>query len=66
MNNQRTKELIRTAVKGIPAALSQSVFLVGLALIARGTWLIYKPAGWIVTGVLCVVFSSLGETKPKR
>jgi len=33
--------------------------LLGAALVAIGTWLIYQPAGYITAGLLCLAWSWL-------
>jgi len=35
------------------------IFLVGLVSFVRGVWLIYKPAGYIAAGLLCVALALL-------
>lgn len=35
------------------------LYLLGLAAVVYGVWLIYHPAGFIVAGILLVLFSLL-------
>ncbi len=42
------------------------VGLVGAALVAYGAWLLAPPAGYIVAGVLCLVWSWLAARAGAR
>lgn len=41
------------------AALKMLLFVVGLLGVVYGSWMIYRPLGWIIGGVLCIFFALL-------
>ncbi len=43
----------------VPALLRDGTGLAGAIAIAYGSWLIYVPAGYIVGGVLLIIFAIL-------
>lgn len=53
------KEMIDVALKVVPVATRDAVGLLGLAAVVHGVALIYRPAGWIVAGVLLVAYAGL-------
>lgn len=42
------------------------LYLLGLACAVYGVWLIYHPAGWVVGGVLLVVFAMLIDRETRE
>ena len=46
---------IKAALAAIPVIVRDLVGLSGAASIAYGTWVIYRPAGFIVGGMLAVI-----------
>lgn len=49
-----------------PTLFLDLVGLIGVGLIAYGSWLVYEPAGFIVAGVLLVIAVILVSVKPKQ
>lgn len=39
------------------------LLVAGIALIARGAWLIYAPAGYVVLGVILAVIAIVGHQR---
>ncbi|EJB02893.1 hypothetical protein Rleg9DRAFT_1707 [Rhizobium leguminosarum bv. trifolii WSM597] len=53
------RSVVSIAVGVIPALVRDAVGLLGAAAIAYGSWLVYVPAGYIVAGVLLILFAIL-------
>lgn len=53
------KEYLSAAAKIGPVVIRDSIGLAGLVLLVHGVGLIYRPAGWIVAGVLLVAYAAL-------
>lgn len=53
------KEMIDVALKIVPVATRDVIGLIGLAALVHGVTMIYRPAGWIIAGVLLVAYAGL-------
>ncbi|MBX5253328.1 hypothetical protein HJC03_23450 [Rhizobium sp. NLR4b] len=49
----------------VPALVRDAIGLAGAVAIAYGAWLIFVPAGFIVAGVLMIVFALLLAPRSK-
>ena len=48
-----------------PSVLKHALFLAGLAGFTYGCWLIYRPAGWMIGGLLIAWFALLLDRSGK-
>ena len=58
--------LITAFCKKLPDLLRDVAGLAAVAMISYGTWLVYEPAGYIVTGILIligVIMNSFGKSR---
>jgi hypothetical protein len=65
----RLPAAVRSAATGVLAALLSMVIaargLAGLALISYGAWLAYRPAGFVVAGVLLLADRVVDERRER-
>lgn len=53
------KAMIEAALKIVPVAARDAIGLVGLAALVHGVTMIYRPAGWIIGGLMLVGYAAL-------
>lgn len=65
----RLPAAVRSAAAGVLAALVSTVIaargLAGLTLISYGAWLAYRPAGFVVAGVLLLADRMIDERRER-
>jgi len=49
------KRIVKHITGLVPELMRDVVGLAGVGAITYGAWLIFRPAGWIVAGVFCLV-----------
>ncbi|GLY81847.1 hypothetical protein [Actinoallomurus iriomotensis] len=65
MSRQRASEVTRAAAAAVWGARLELIEVVFLAAFVVGVWLIYMPAGWMMTGVLGVLWCERAAPRAK-
>ncbi|MDN3356072.1 hypothetical protein [Actinomadura sp. DC4] len=65
MTGQRAGEAARAGAAALWRVRLELLEVAFLAAFVAGVWLIYMPAGWMVTGVLGVLWCERAAPRPK-
>ncbi len=55
----RLRDRVRAGIRRLPHVLCDLLGFAGAGLVSYGSWLIYAPSGFLVGGILLMVFALL-------